>query len=98
MARQPEYDLVRGRQDRDRVQRRSRLCRRIGPTTPDGAVRQYDTPRTASEIRVIDGNGDATLYTSSALGLLQSITDAAGNTVSYSYDSAGNRFAPSMAR
>ena len=60
-------------------------------TTPDGALRQYDTPRTPSEIRVIDGNGDAMLYTSSALGLLLSVTDPAGNTATYSYDAAGNR-------
>jgi YD repeat-containing protein len=60
-------------------------------TTPDGAVRQYDTPRTPTEIRIVDANGDATLYRSNATGLLQSITDAAGNTVSYSYDAKGNR-------
>ena len=60
-------------------------------TTPDGAVRQYDTPRSPSEIRVTDGNGDVTLYTSSALGLLQSVADSAGNTITYAYDSAGNR-------
>ena len=62
-----------------------------GVTTPDGAIRQYDTPRTASEVRVVDGNGDATLYVSNPLGLLLSVTDAAGNTVSYSYDAGGNR-------
>jgi YD repeat-containing protein len=60
-------------------------------TTPDGAVRQYDTPRTPEEIRVTDGNGDATWYTSSASGLLLSVADAAGNTTAYSYDAAGNR-------
>ncbi len=60
-------------------------------TTPDGAIKQYATPRTASEIRVVDGNGDATLYNSNPLGLLQSVTDAAGNTSSYSYDASGNR-------
>jgi YD repeat-containing protein len=60
-------------------------------TTPDGAVRKYDTPHDPAEIRVIDGNGDAALYVSSASGLLQSVTDAAGNTISYNYDSAGNR-------
>ena len=60
-------------------------------TTPDGAIRQYDTPRTPEEIRVTDGKGDATWYTSSALGLLQSVADAAGNIITYSYDAAGNR-------
>ena len=60
-------------------------------TTPDGAVRQYDAPRSPSEIRVTDGNGDVTWYTSSALGLLQSVADSAGNTITYVYDSAGNR-------
>ena len=60
-------------------------------TTPDGAVRQYDIPRTPEEIRVTDGNGDATWYTSSAFGLLLSVADAAGNTTTYSYDAAGNR-------
>jgi YD repeat-containing protein len=60
-------------------------------TTPDGAVRQYDTPRTPEEIRVTDGNGDATWYTSTALGLLQTVADPAGNVITYSYDAAGNR-------
>ena len=60
-------------------------------TTPDGAVRKYDTPRSPSEIRVTDGNGDTTSYTSSALGLLQSVADSAGNTITYAYDSVGNR-------
>jgi YD repeat-containing protein len=60
-------------------------------TTPDGAVRRYDVPRTPAEIRVTDGNGDATWYTSSALGLLQTVADSAGNTATYSYDAAGNR-------
>ena len=59
--------------------------------TPDGAIRQYDTPRSPSEIRVTDGNGDATWYTSTALGLLETVTDSARNTVTYSYDAAGNR-------
>ena len=60
-------------------------------TTPDNATRQYDIPRTSSEIRVTDGNGDATLYVSNAVGLLQSITDPSGNSVNYTYDAAGNR-------
>jgi YD repeat-containing protein len=60
-------------------------------TTPDGAVRQYDSPRTPEEIRVTDGNGDATWYTSTALGLLQTVVDPAGNITTYSYDAAGNR-------
>jgi YD repeat-containing protein len=62
-----------------------------GVTTPDGAVRQYDTPRAPEEIRVTDGNGDATWYTSSAFGLLQTIVDSAGNTITYAYDGSGNR-------
>ena len=57
----------------------------------DGTVRQYDSPRTPEEIRVTDGNGDATWYTSSALGLLLMVVDPAGNTTTYSYDAAGNR-------
>jgi YD repeat-containing protein len=60
-------------------------------TTPDTAVRQYDSPQTPSEIRVTDGNGDATIYVSSVLGLLQSVRDSAGNLTSYSYDANGNR-------
>jgi YD repeat-containing protein len=60
-------------------------------TTPDGAIRQYDVPQTPAEIRVIDGNGDATFYVSSAQGLLQSVKDAAGNLTSFGYDAAGNR-------
>jgi YD repeat-containing protein len=59
--------------------------------TPDGAIRRYDIPRTPEEIRVTDGNGDATWYTSSALGLLQTVADSAGNITTYSYDAAGNR-------
>jgi YD repeat-containing protein len=60
-------------------------------TTPDGKVRQYDTPRTPEEIRVTDGNGDTTWYTSTALGLLQTVADSAGNTTTCSYDAIGNR-------
>jgi len=60
-------------------------------TTADGAVRKYDIPETPDQIRLTDGNGDATLYVSNASGLLLSVTDANGNTVSYSYDSAGRR-------
>jgi YD repeat-containing protein len=60
-------------------------------STPDGAVRQYDIPPAPGQIRVTDGNGDATFYTSTALGLVQTIADAAGNTVTYAYDSVGNR-------
>ena len=60
-------------------------------TTPDGAVRQYDIPHSPEEIRVTDGNGDATWYTSTALGLLQTVVDSAGNTITYAYDSVGNR-------
>ncbi len=56
-----------------------------------GATRQYDTPLTPAQVRVTDGNGDATLYVSNALGLLQTVTDALGNSVSYAYDAAGNR-------
>jgi YD repeat-containing protein len=59
--------------------------------TPDGAVRQYDTPRAPEEIRVTDGNGDTIWYTSTALGLLRTVADSAGNTTTYSYDAAGNR-------
>jgi YD repeat-containing protein len=60
-------------------------------TTSDGAVRQYDIPPAPGQIRVTDGNGDATFYTSTALGLVQTVADAAGNTVTYAYDSVGNR-------
>jgi YD repeat-containing protein len=60
-------------------------------TTPDGAVRQYDIPRTPSEIRVTDGNGDATLYGFTAKGLLQYVQDAAGNKSNFKYDASGNR-------
>ena len=60
-------------------------------TTPDGAVRQYDTPQMPEQIRVRDGNGDASFYISNAAGLLESVTDGNGNTVSYSYDAAGRR-------
>ncbi len=63
--------------------------------TPDTAVRHYDIPLTPEQIRVTDGNGDATLYTSTALGLLQTVAysndAAAGNTITYAYDAAGNR-------
>jgi YD repeat-containing protein len=60
-------------------------------TTPDGATRTYDQPDDPAEIRVTDGNGDATYYASNASGLLQSVTDSAGNTLAYSYDASGNR-------
>lgn len=60
-------------------------------TTPDGAVRQYDTPFSPVQIRLTDGNGDASLYTSNTNGLLQSVSDPNGNTISYSYDASGRR-------
>ena len=60
-------------------------------TTADGAVRQYDVPRTPTEIRLTDGNGDASLYVSDASGLLRSATDPVGNQVLYAYDASGNR-------
>ena len=60
-------------------------------TTPDNAVRHYDVPRTPTEIRVTDGNGDASLYVSDADGLLQSATDPVGNAISFTYDASGNR-------
>jgi len=62
-----------------------------GVTTPDGAVRRYDVPVTPTQIRVTDGNGDASLYASNAAGLLRSVTDPVGNTVTYAYDASGNR-------
>ena len=62
-----------------------------GVKAPDGATRQYDIPRTPSETRVTDGNGDATLYTSTAEGLLRSVRDSAGNTTAFTYDASGNR-------
>ena len=64
-----------------------------GPVSPLPMARSASTTsRTRpSEIRVTDGNGDATCYTSTALGLLQTVADAAGNTVTYAYDAAGNR-------
>ncbi len=60
-------------------------------TTSDGAVRQYDTPQMPEQIRVRDGNGDASFYVSNAAGLLEAVTDGNGNTVSYGYDAAGRR-------
>jgi YD repeat-containing protein len=60
-------------------------------TTPDAAVRQYDTPNSPQEIRIVDGNGNASWYTSTEQGLLVSAKDAAGNTTSFSYDANGNR-------
>ena len=60
-------------------------------TLPDGSTRQYDAPLSPAQIRVRDGAGDATLYVSSTNGLLQSVTDAGGHRISYSYDAAGRR-------
>lgn len=60
-------------------------------TLPDGAARTYDTPQTPEQIRLTDGNGDASYYVSNAAGLVQSATDANGNTVSFTYDAAGHR-------
>ncbi|HEV3199023.1 MAG TPA: DUF6531 domain-containing protein [Bryobacteraceae bacterium] len=62
-------------------------------TTAEGAVRKYDIPLNPTQIRLTKGKGNATLYVSSAVGLLLSVTDANGNTVSYSYDAAGRRTA-----
>jgi len=62
-------------------------------TTPDNAVRQYDTPLTPNQIRLTDGKGNSTLYVSSAVGLLLSVTDAGGNLISYGYDATGRRTA-----
>jgi YD repeat-containing protein len=55
---------------------------------PDGSVRAYDTPRSPREIRVTRGD-IVTLYTSTALGLVDSFTDAAGNRTSFVYDGGG---------
>jgi YD repeat-containing protein len=55
---------------------------------PDGSVRAYDTPRSPREIRV-SRSDVVTLYTSSALGLVDSFTDAAGNRTSFVYDGGG---------
>ena len=60
-------------------------------TTADGAVRKYDVPLNPTQIRLTDGKGNATLYVSSAVGLLLSVTDANGNAVSYNYDAGGRR-------
>ncbi len=62
-------------------------------TTADGAVRKYDVPLTPTQVRLTDGKGNATLYVSSAVGLLLSVTDAYSNVVSYSYDTSGRRTA-----
>ncbi len=62
-------------------------------TTADGVVRKYDVPVDPTQIRLTDGKGNATLYVSSAVGLLLSVTDASGNVVSYTYDTAGRRTA-----
>jgi YD repeat-containing protein len=63
-----------------------------GVATTDGA-RQFDVPLSPNQIRVRDAAANATLYTSSPAGLLQSVTDPYGNTTSYSYDAAGRRTA-----
>src|SRR5271157_5308148 len=60
-------------------------------TTPDGAVRRYSVPNDPTQIQVVDGNGDASLFVSNPAGLLLSATDPAGNTVSYAYDTSGRR-------
>jgi YD repeat-containing protein len=60
-------------------------------TTPDGATRAYDMPQTPEQIRLTDGNGDASLYWSNAAGLLEAATDGNGNTISFSYDAGGRR-------
>ncbi len=56
-------------------------------------ARSYDAPLAPSQIRVTDGNGDATWYVSNAGGLVLSVTDANGSAVSYAYDAAGRRTA-----
>ncbi|MGO9259791.1 MAG: DUF6531 domain-containing protein [Bryobacteraceae bacterium] len=72
-------------------------------TTPDGAVRTYTVPQSPTQIQLTycmvfydpltagGCSGNSTLYTSSANGLLLSVTDAYNNTVSYSYDASGRR-------
>jgi YD repeat-containing protein len=55
---------------------------------PDGSARSYDTPRSAREIRVTRGDA-VTLYTSSALGQLDSFIDTAGNRTTFTYDAGG---------
>ena len=56
-------------------------------TLPDGAVRQYDTPQ-PRQVRVSTAAGSVT-YACTAQGLLESVTDAAGNRTAYAYDAAG---------
>jgi len=58
----------------------------ISITLPDGAVRTFragDLPR-----QVVAGG---TTYVSNALGLVESLTDAAGNRTTHAYDTAGRR-------
>jgi len=63
----------------------------VASVTTTALTRAYDIPQSPAQIRVTDGNGNATLYGSSAAGLLLSVTDANGNRVSYTYDASGRR-------
>jgi YD repeat-containing protein len=58
--------------------------------TPDGALRTYATPQSATQIQ-LTSNGNSMLYTSSANGLLLAVTDPYNHTLSYSYDAPGHR-------
>jgi YD repeat-containing protein len=60
-------------------------------TTPDGSVRSYSTPQSPTQIQVSYSSGNSMLYTSSANGLLVSITDPYQDTLSYSYSATGQR-------
>ena len=59
-------------------------------TLADGTSRQYTAPG-GRQVQVIDGAGNATLYTSTAAGQTSSIADAAGNLTAYTYDAGGRR-------
>ncbi len=59
-------------------------------STPDGSSRTYSTPQSPTQIQ-LTSNGNATLYTSSANGLLLAVTDPYNHTLSYSYDAVGHR-------
>ncbi|MFB3830003.1 MAG: hypothetical protein ACE15B_24755 [Bryobacteraceae bacterium] len=60
-------------------------------TLPDGSTRRWEAAGAARQVRAIAGDGAATVYASTPLGQLESVTDPAGNRATYAYDGAGRR-------
>lgn len=61
-------------------------------TLPGGGVRTYRASHAPRQVLVSAGDdGPATVYTSTPAGLIESISDGAGNRTTHAYDAAGRR-------